>query len=71
MENEDFITLLKRALVDNTAVTEILELIEPLIKKHSTIDKKLDEDLRSELITNVIKCLHKEDFYKIIENYKI
>lgn len=69
MENKDFITLLKRAITDKNAVAEILELISPLIEKHSKIDKKFDEDLHSELIENLIKLLHKENFYKIIENY--
>lgn len=69
MENEDFITLLKRAVTDKNAIAEILELIAPLVKKHSKIDKKFDEDLHSELIENLIKLLHKDDFYKIIENY--
>ena len=69
MENKDFITLLKRATTDKNAVVEILELISPLIEKYSKIDKKFDEDLHSELIENLIKLLHKKDFYKIIENY--
>ena len=58
MTNEKFRELLVRAQSgDNEAMTDILEMYMPLINKHSFVNGKLDEDLRQNILLEIVKSI--------------
>lgn len=58
MTNEQFRELLFKAQAgDNEAMTDILEMYMPLINKHSYVNGKLDEDLRQNIILEILKSI--------------
>lgn len=58
MTNEQFRELLIKAQTgDNEAMTDILEMYMPLINKHSYVNGKLDEDLRQNIILEILKSI--------------
>ncbi|MBQ2989078.1 MAG: helix-turn-helix domain-containing protein [Clostridia bacterium] len=58
MTNEQFRELLIKAQAgDNEAMTDILEMYMPLINKHSYVNGKLDEDLRQNIILEILKSI--------------
>jgi len=58
MSNEKFQELLLKAQSgDNEAMTDILEMYMPLINKHSYINGKLDEDLRQNILFEIVKSI--------------
>ena len=58
MTNEQFRELLIKAQSgDNEAMTDILEMYMPLINKHSFVNGKLDEDLRQNIILEILKSI--------------
>lgn len=60
MTNEKFRELLIRAQTgDNGAMTDILEQYMPLINKYSFINGKLDEDLRQNILLEIVKSIKK------------
>ena len=60
MTNEKFRELLRRAQTgDNEAMTDILEQYIPLINKYSFINGKLDEDLRQNILLEIVKSIKK------------
>ena len=60
MTNEKFRELLIRAQTgDNEAMTDILEQYMPLINKYSFIKGKLDEDLRQNILLEIVKSIKK------------
>ncbi len=46
----------------NDAMTELLEIYMPLIDKHSRINGVIDEDLRQEILMQVINNIEKFQF---------
>ena len=65
MEKEsNFYKLLKLAFTDDVALIKVIEQIMGLINSKSFIDKKIDEDLKSELIATTIEYVRKKKFYK-------
>ena len=59
----DFYNLLKSAVTDDVALVKVIEQIMKLINKNSIIEKKIDEDLKSELIATTIKEVRKKKVY--------
>lgn len=58
MSNEKFRDLLIRAQAgDNEAMTDILEMYMPLINKHSYVNGQLDEDLRQNILMEIVKSI--------------
>ena len=58
MSNEQFRELLIRAQSgDNEAMTDILEMYMPLINKHSYVNGRLDEDLRQNILLEIVKSI--------------
>lgn len=58
MTNEQFRELLIKAQAgDNEAMADILEMYMPLINKHSYVNGKLDEDLRQNIILEILKSI--------------
>lgn len=58
MTNEQFRELLIKAQAgDNEAMTDILEMYMPLINKHSYVNGKLDEDLRQNIILEILRSI--------------
>ena len=58
MTNEQFRELLIKAQAgDNEAMTDILEMYMPLINKHCYVNGKLDEDLRQNIILEILKSI--------------
>ena len=58
MTNEQFRELLIKAQTgDNEAMTDILEMYMPLINKHSYVNGLLDEDLRQNIILEILKSI--------------
>lgn len=58
MSNEQFREILIRAQSgDNEAMTDILEMYMPLINKHSYVNGKLDEDLRQNILMEIVKSI--------------
>ena len=56
MTNEKFREMLIKAQSgDNEAMTDILEMYMPLINKHSYVNGRLDEDLRQNIILEILK----------------
>ena len=58
MTNEQFRELLIQAQAgDNEAMTDILEMYMPLINKHSYVNGRLDEDLRQNILLEIVKSI--------------
>lgn len=58
LSNNEFREILVRAQAgDNEAMTDILELYMPLINKHSFVNGKLDEDLRQNILLQIVKSI--------------
>ena len=58
MTNEQFRKLLIKAQAgDNEAMTDILEMYMPLINKHSYVNGRLDEDLRQNILLEIVKSI--------------
>jgi DNA-directed RNA polymerase specialized sigma subunit len=58
MTNEQFRELLIKAQAgDNEAMTDILEMYMPLINKHSYVNGRLDEDLRQNILLEIVKSI--------------
>ncbi len=58
MSNEQFRELLIKAQSgDNEAMTDILEMYMPLINKHSYVNGRLDEDLRQNILLEIVKSI--------------
>lgn len=58
MTNEKFRDILIRAQAgDNEAMTDILEMYMPLINKHSYVNGRLEEDLRQNIILEILKSI--------------
>ena len=60
LSNNEFREILVRAKAgDNEAMTDILEMYMPLINKHSFVNGKLDEDLRQNILLQIVKSIKK------------
>ena len=60
LSNNEFREILVRAQAgDNEAMTDILEMYMPLINKHSFVNGKLDEDLRQNILLQIVKSIKK------------
>lgn len=71
MENKTkFYDLLIRARYDENALILVIKQIMPLINSYSLINKRIDEDLRSELIEYAIVLIKDENFADKLANYK-
>ena len=58
LSNNEFREILVRAQAgDNEAMTDILEMYIPLINKHSFVNGKLDEDLRQNILLQIVKSI--------------
>ena len=58
MSNEQFREILIKAQSgDNEAMTDILEMYMPLINKHSYVNGQLDEDLRQNILMEIVKSI--------------
>ena len=58
LSNNEFREILVRAQTgDNEAMTDILEMYMPLINKHSFVNGKLDEDLRQNILLQIVKSI--------------
>ena len=58
MTNEQFRELLIKAQAgDNEAMTDILEMYMPLINKHSYVNGRMDEDLRQNILLEIVKSI--------------
>ena len=58
MTNDEFRKILIRAQAgDNEAMADILEMYMPLINKHSYVNDRLDEDLRQNIILEILKSI--------------
>lgn len=51
--------IVKAQAGDNEAMTDILELYMPLINKHSFVNGRLDEDLRQNILLEIVKSIKK------------
>lgn len=69
MEYEtEFLKLLRQAVYDDTALVRVLDKIMKLINSNSKDDDgKIDEDLKSELITYSIELIRNKKIYKKFE----
>ena len=66
--NTEFYKLLRQALYDDTALVRVLDKIMKLINSNSKDDDgKIDEDLKSELITYSIELIRNKKIYKKFE----
>lgn len=63
-KKSNFYKLLKLAVTDDVALIKVIEQIMGLINSKSIIDKKIDEDLKSELIATTIEYVRKKKIYK-------
>ena len=64
--NDKFIKLLEDAVTNDTSLILILEKIKPMINKLSrTKNGKIDEDLKSILVTYSIEIIRKKKIFKI------
>lgn len=71
MENKTkFYDLLIKARYDEKALTFVIKKIMPLINSYSIRNKKIDEDLKSDLIEYAILLIKKENFADKLANYK-
>ena len=60
MSNKELKDLIVKAQAgDNEAMTDILELYMPLINKHSFVNGRLDEDLRQNILLEIVKSVKK------------
>ena len=60
LSNNEFREILVRAQAgDNEAMTDILEMYMPLINKHSFVNGTLDEDLRQNILLQIVKSIKK------------
>ena len=60
LSNNEFREILVRAQAgDNEAMTDILEMYLPLINKHSFVNGKRDEDLRQNILLQIVKSIKK------------
>ena len=58
LSNNEFREILVRAQAgENEAMTDILEMYMPLINKHSFVNGKLDEDLRQNILLQIVKSI--------------
>lgn len=66
MEYEtEFLKLLRQAVYDDTALVRVLDKIMKLINSNSKDENdKIDEDLKSELITYSIELIRDKKIYK-------
>lgn len=61
----EFYKLLKQAVYDDTALVRVLDKIMKLINSNSKDENgKIDEDLKSELITYSIELIRNKKIYK-------
>ena len=61
----EFYKLLKQAVDDDTALVRVLDKIMKLINSNSKDENgKIDEDLKSELITYSIELIRNKKIYK-------
>ena len=69
MEYEtEFLKLLRQAVYDDTALVRVLDKIMKLINSNSKDDDgKINEDLKSELITYSIELIRNKKIYKKFE----
>ena len=69
MEYEtEFYKLLRQAVYDDTALVRVLDKIMKLINSNSKDDDgKINEDLKSELITYSIELIRNKKIYKKFE----
>lgn len=51
--------IVKAQAGDNEAMTDILELYMPLINKHSFVNGRLDEDIRQNILLEIVKSIKK------------
>ena len=70
MNNEtEFYNLLKSAVTDDVALIKVLDRIMTLINKNSkNRHGKIDEDLKSELITYSVELIRNKEIYKKFQN---
>ena len=60
VQNKELKDLIVKAQAgDNEAMTDILELYMPLINKHSFVNGRLDEDLRQNILLEIVKSIKK------------
>ncbi|MDD5915903.1 MAG: helix-turn-helix domain-containing protein [Clostridiales bacterium] len=60
MTNDTFRSTLAQAVAgSHEALEEILKLYEPLIRKHSYLNGKQDDDLRQYLMIHIALSIHK------------
>lgn len=60
-----FYKLLKDAVTDDTSLIMVIDRIMGLINKYSrNYNGKIDEDLKSDLITKTIELVRNESIYK-------
>lgn len=63
MNAEEFRSVLQAAIDGNRdAMEQVLIQYEPLIRKHSFIDGKFDEDLYQQLMLHIVKNIGKFSF---------
>ena len=66
--NTEFYKLLRQAVYDDTALVRVLDKIMKLINSNSKDDEgKINEDLKSELITYSIELIRNKKIYKKFE----
>ena len=66
--NTEFYKLLRQAVYDDTALVRVLDKILKLINSNSKDDDgKINEDLKSELITYSIELIRNKKIYKKFE----
>ncbi len=66
MPKTEFHKLLENAVIDDTALVCVIDKIMPMINKLSvTYNGKIDEDLKSILITYSIEIIRKKKIFKI------
>ncbi len=66
--NTEFYKLLRQAVYDDTALVRVLDKIMKLINSNSKDDDgKINEDLKSELITYSIELIRNKKIYKKFE----
>lgn len=66
--NTKFYKLLKQAVNDDTALVRVLDKIMKLINSNSKDENgKIDEDLKSELLTYSIELIRNKKIYKKFE----
>lgn len=67
--NTEFYKLLRQAVYDDTALVRVLDKIMKLINSNSKDDDgKINEDLKSELITYSVELIRNKKIYKKFKN---